>query len=250
MPGADGDLEAVMNRQEPGGTGPVRNFGVEMLPRRQALADEVHEAIKALLMDQRIAPEARVSIDGLARELGVSPTPVREALARLESAGLVVKEPLRGYRATPLLTRDQLDDLYRFRLLIEPWAAAHAAESSTADGCDRLRAEMDSCRAPAESGYESYRELAAHDTRFHLLIAELAGSEQVRSAFERTHCHLHIFRLHFERAIGSKTLDEHRAITEAVTSGDAPAARRAMSDHLKAASRQRLRPRYDAAPPA
>src|SRR5919106_3594005 len=82
------------------------------------LVDDVHEAIKARIMDHAIAPGARVSIDGLARELGVSPTPVREALARLESAQLVVKEPLRGYPTTPLLTADQLADLYRFRLLI------------------------------------------------------------------------------------------------------------------------------------
>lgn len=226
------------------GTRSVGAPGIEVLPRRQALADEVYEAVKAWLMDHRIAPGDRVSIDGLARELGVSPTPVREALARLESAELVVKEPLRGYRATPLLTQDQLDDLYRFRLLIEPWAAARAAEGLTEAGRLRLRAEMDSCDTPVESDYHSYRELAAHDTRFHLLVAELAGSQQVRSAFERTHCHLHIFRLHFDRKIGSKTLEEHRAITEAIASADANGAQQAMRAHLEAASRQRLRPLY------
>jgi DNA-binding transcriptional MocR family regulator len=64
------------------------------------LVDDVHEAIKSMIMDGEIPPGARVSIDGLARQLSVSPTPVREALARLESAELVVKEPLRGYRTT------------------------------------------------------------------------------------------------------------------------------------------------------
>ena len=74
------------------------------LPRRNVLADDVYELVKAMVMDHVIRPGARVSIDGLARELAVSPTPVREALARLESDGLVLKEPLKGYRATPLLT--------------------------------------------------------------------------------------------------------------------------------------------------
>ncbi|RCW45812.1 GntR family transcriptional regulator [Halopolyspora algeriensis] len=237
-----------MNQQGPGDAGPqsADGFGIEVLPRRQALADEVHEAIKALLMDHRIAPGDRVSIDGMARELGVSPTPVREALARLESAELVVKAPLRGYRAAPLLTEQQLEDLYRFRLLIEPWAAARAAEGISAAGAIRLRAEMDSCDAPTESGYRSYKELTAHDTRFHLLTAELAGSEQVRLALERTHCHLHIFRLYFDRAVGSKTLEEHRAITEAIASADASAAEQAMRHHLEAAFQQRLRPLYHA----
>jgi DNA-binding GntR family transcriptional regulator len=212
------------------------------LPRRPMLADDVHEAIKALIMDHAIAPGARVSIDGLARQLGVSPTPVREALARLESAELVVKEPLRGYRTSPLLTREQLDDLYRFRLLIEPWAAARAAERADADGRRALEAEMRSCAAPADDTYESYKALAAHDTRFHVLVAELAGSAQVRRAFERTHCHLHVFRLHYDRGLGEQTLAEHRRITGAVLDGDPVAAEAAMRDHLETACYERLRP--------
>ena len=98
------------------------------LLRRQMLADDVYEAIKTMLMDHVIRPGARISIDGLAREFQVSSTPVREALARLESEGLAVKEPLKGYRATPLLSLEEFDDLYRFRLLLEPWAARRAAE--------------------------------------------------------------------------------------------------------------------------
>src|SRR5882757_9435478 len=92
------------------------------LLRRQMLADDVYEAIKTMLMDHAIRPGARISIDGLARDFQVSSTPVREALARLESEGLADKEPLKGYRATPLLTLEEFDDLYRFRQLLEPWA--------------------------------------------------------------------------------------------------------------------------------
>jgi DNA-binding GntR family transcriptional regulator len=212
------------------------------LPRRQMLTDDVHEAIKALIMDHAIEPGARVSIDGLARQLAVSPTPVREALARLESAELVVKEPLRGYRTSPLLTREQLDDLYRFRLLLEPWAAGRAAEHADAEGRERLDAEMRSCATPADDTYDSYKALAAHDTRFHVLVAELAGSAQVRRAFERTHCHLHIFRLHYDRGLGERTLAEHRRITRAVLDRDPVAAEAAMRAHLEAACYDRLRP--------
>lgn len=218
---------------------------VTPLPRRQILADDVYEAIKALIMDHAIEPGARVSIDGLARQLGVSPTPVREALARLESAELVVKEPLRGYRTTPLLTREQLDDLYQFRLLIEPWAAARAAERVDTDGGERLLAEMRSCDTPRDDTYDAYKALTAHDTRFHVLVAELAGSEQVRLAFERTHCHLHIFRLYYDRGIGEKTLDEHGVIADAILSGDPQAAEAAMRNHLETSYYERLRPMSD-----
>jgi DNA-binding GntR family transcriptional regulator len=204
------------------------------------LVDDVHEAIKARIMDHAIAPGARVSIDGLARELGVSPTPVREALARLESAQLVVKEPLRGYRTTPLLTPEQLADLYRFRLLIEPWAAASAAERIDPAGRARLAAELASADAPDADTYAAYRAFSAHDARFHQLVAELAGSDQVRDAFQRTHWHLHIYRQYYDRGIGPQALAEHRGVADAVIAGDPAAAADAMRRHLET-SYDRLR---------
>jgi DNA-binding GntR family transcriptional regulator len=212
--------------------------------RRNVLADDVYEAIKAMVMDHVVRPGERVSIDGLARELEVSPTPVREALARLESDGLVVKEPLKGYRATSLLTLEEFDDLFAFRRLIEPWAARRAAERITPAEAREVRAELASAAPPQTADYEGYKALTAHDTRFHTLIARLSGSEQVRVAFERTHCHLHIFRLHYERDIGPEALAEHRRIADAVVSGDGDAAEDAMLDHLESAMAQRLRKIY------
>ncbi len=219
------------------------------LPRRQVLSDDVYEHIKALLMDHVIRPGDRVSIDGLARDFGVSPTPVRESLARLESDGLVVKAPLKGYRATSLLTREEFDDLHQFRRLIEPWAARHAAQRMAERADDEARAELEaelaSIDAPKTSNYEDYKVLTAHDSRFHTLVARLSGSEQVRLAFERTHCHLHIFRLHYDSRLGPDALAEHRRIADAIIAGDPDAAEQAMRDHLDSAMQQRLRTVYD-----
>ena len=97
-------------------------------PSRQTLTDSVYEAVQELVMDQHIEAGARVNIDLVARQLNVSPTPVREALARLEMDGLVVKEPLRGYSVTPMLDAKTFNDLYDVRRLLEPFAARCAAE--------------------------------------------------------------------------------------------------------------------------
>jgi DNA-binding GntR family transcriptional regulator len=209
------------------------------LPRRPGLTDDVYEAVKAMLMDQVIPAAERISIDGLARELGVSPTPVREALARLESEGLATKEPLKGYRSAPLMTREEFADLHQFRLLIEPWAARRAAELSDDRGRAAGQAEMSTATAPVDTTYEGYKSLTAHDARFHSLVAHLSGSKQVAQAFERTHCHLHIFRLNFDRPIGTETVNEHRRIAAALLAGDADAAERAMRAHLDAAMAER-----------
>jgi DNA-binding GntR family transcriptional regulator len=224
---------------------PGRAAETYQLQPRRALTDAVYEAVKARVMDQVVAAGDRMSIDGLARELGVSPTPVREALTRLESEGLATKEALKGYRAAPLLTREEFDDLFAFRRLIEPWAAARAAERIDDAGRALLSGELGSASAPAGTSYDDYRRLTEHDQRFHSLVAELSGSPQVRRALERTHCHLHIFRLHFERATGHETLAEHAAVVEAITAGDPAAAEEAMVHHLDAAMNVRLRTIYD-----
>jgi DNA-binding GntR family transcriptional regulator len=205
------------------------------LPGRQTLTVDVYEAVKALIMDHVIAPGSRLSIDQLARDLQVSPTPIREALARLESDGLAIKEPLRGYSTTPVLTEAEVEQLFEFRGVIEVWAAARAAERRSDADLARLHAELASVDSvPAGENYEAYRGLANHDTRFHLLVAALAGNDFLAGAFARTHAHLHLFRLNYTAGLGVTAIAGHRDIVAAIEAGDSDAASAAMRAHLTA----------------
>lgn len=202
-------------------------------PRRQILGDDVYEQLKALIMDSSIEPGARLNIEDLARRLEVSPTPVRESLARLESEGLTVKLPLKGYRTTDLLEPHGLVELYDLRLLLEGPSARRAAERITEEQAEALSAEMHTVgEIPEEHRYEDYLPLTAHDVRLHELILTGAGNETVRQAFIRTHCHLHIFRLTYGRPSGVHTISEHSAVVEAIIAGDGAAAEDAMRTHL------------------
>lgn len=218
----------------------VEGRRLEALPGRQVLADGVYEQIRALIMNDGIEPGARVNIDEIARELGVSGTPVREALARLESEELVSRLPLRGYRVTELLNRKEVDDMYALRLLLEPPSAARAAAAMSDSHVAALEAELATCPvAPAEDAYSDYKALTAHDARLHELILHLAGNVAVEQAFARTHCHLHFFRLNYNQPFGDQTISEHRVIVDALVAGNGAGARKAMTDHLEVA-RDRL----------
>ena len=213
---------------------------LEALPGRQVLADGVYEQIRALIMNDGIEPGARVNIDEIARELGVSGTPVREALARLESEELVSRLPLRGYRVTELLNRKEVDDMYALRLLLEPPSAARAAAAMSDANVAALEAELATCpAAPVDDAYSDYKALTAHDARLHELILHLAGNVAVEQAFARTHCHLHFFRLNYNQPFGEQTIAERRVIVDALVAGNAARARKAMTDHLEVA-RDRL----------
>lgn len=200
---------------------------------RVALVDDVYERIKAWIVDDVREGGVRANIDALARALDVSPTPVREALTRLDAEGFVDKEPSRGYTVAPPLSPSDVADLFAFRRMLEPWAAGRAAGRCDADGAGRLRDELARAGAPDGGDYEGYRALADHDERFHTLIFELAGNGHATAAFRRTHCHAHLFRLGYRAGMGEQAIAEHAAVVDAIVTGDISAAEAAMARHLE-----------------
>jgi DNA-binding GntR family transcriptional regulator len=214
--------------------------------RPASIVEGVYDGIYERLMSLEIAPGARIPIDAIARELNVSQTPVREALSRLEREGLVQKAHLIGYSAAPQLTRKQFEDLYVFRLLLEPEGARMACAAMTPDALARLEeAAADMGRgAPPVDRNSRYSRFARADGQFHDEILRVAGNEVMRHALADQHVHLHIFRLMFHSRVTEEALDEHAALLGAFRAGDVAAAGDAMRDHIER-SRDRLRMAYE-----
>jgi len=203
---------------------------------RTTLVDDVYESVKAQVMDLVIAPGARVNIEALARDLDVSPTPVREALARLESDGLVRKRAMSGYTASPLLTRAQFEQLCQLRAFLEVPAARLAAGHPDAA---RRTALLDAARPPSTdidpSRYRRYAPFTAHDAAFHDAVARLSGNPMLADTIARLHAHLHLHRLYLPGGPTGHTAAEHRAVAAAIAGGDPDAAAGAMAEHLTTA---------------
>jgi DNA-binding GntR family transcriptional regulator len=209
--------------------------GVASRPVRQVLTDHVHDLLLELLMDGRYEPNQSLSIDGIARELDVSATPVREALARLETTGLVIRAALRGYRVAPLLTTAELAELMDARLVIEPVNAARACERATAELVGALEKSVEEFRAaPRGPEFAKYREYWEADMRFHELIAEGAGNRFLLMAHNCLGGSVQRFRLFTGLGVtdAEYAIDEHTAILEAFRARSPERARQAMIDHL------------------
>src|SRR6266516_1794388 len=176
-------------------------------------------------MEHSLAPGDRLNIDALARQLAVSPTPVRESLARLESDGLVRKRPLAGYTVSPLLTREEFTDMFDMRMLLEPAAARWAAERADADVRARISAEAAATVLPTDG---DHAEFTAMDARFHDLVSAAAGNQLLRDSVGRLHAHLHLHRLYFPYEQAGTTHAEHRRLADAIAAGDAAEAEDAM----------------------
>jgi DNA-binding GntR family transcriptional regulator len=209
------------------------------------LRDTVYEAIKGMLMDHDLAPGGRLSIDGIARQLRVSPTPVREAMTKLESDGLVAKRPHAGYIVAPLMDQVSLDNLYEMRLLLEPAAAGLAATHSTpARNAELTRLVKRMSARPAGDKYQAYRDFASQDALLHRLIAEASGNPLISDALARLHAHTHSYRLYFKVGIAAETVSEHQEILDAIRRNNSDGAHQAMRHHLES-SRDRLSRVYD-----
>ncbi|MEU1586988.1 GntR family transcriptional regulator [Micromonospora sp. NPDC005710] len=208
-----------------GGTPPGRSGG--------RLADEVYDTLLGQLMSLRIEPGSRVTIDVLARELGVSQTPIRDALNRMEAEGLVVRVPHAGYRIPPQINRHRFEDMLEVRLLLEPAAARRSAERASlaqVAGLQRMLGEM----AELEGGNEplAYGAFGLRDAAFHDLVALSAENQVIREALARLHSHVHLFRLHHDTQVTHLAMAEHEEVVAAIAARDPDAAAYAMRRHI------------------
>lgn len=207
----------------------------KLLPARVSLADGVYEIILSWLIDGTSPAGSPLNIDALARQLAVSQTPVREALARLEATGLVSRAALKGYRVAPLFTDRELADLMDARAVIEPANAFLACERATAKLVGQLETsvvDLDaSARQPDSSDFRRYREA---DERFHNLIASHTDNRFLKSAYDALGGHLQRFRLFGELGItdAAHAIAEHTEILTAFEAGAPDAARAAMATHI------------------
>ncbi len=215
----DGDLRADVARSVGG------------RPRTR-LADEVYETLLDQMMSRRIVPDSRLTIDVLARELGVSQTPIRDALNRMEADGLVVRVHNAGYRIPPQITRDRFDDMLEVRLLLEPAAARQAAEHATSEQVAELRRTLAEMAEVEGNGPLAYGAFGLRDAAFHDLVAHSGGNELIRDSLARLHTHVHLFRLLYDTQVTYLAMGEHEDILTAIAARDPDAAAYAMRRHI------------------
>lgn len=217
---------------------------VEITTKRP-IADQMYEVLLQQFMSGARGPGESLNIGALSRELDVSQTPLREALARLEHTGLVEREALRGYRVAPMMTRVEVEQLKEARLLLEPRLAEQAAMRKTDEFLGALQATVDDFHASVDladvetRGFDLYWR---SDDRFHMLIAAQAGNRFLELAYAALGGQIQRFRLFskYGRTGAQHAAPEHEAIYRAIAAGDGPAAGAAMRDHVLGATERLL----------
>ena len=197
------------------------------------MVEWAYEHLLSMLMTVQIEPGERIAIDTVARQLGISQTPIREALSQLEAERLVYKMPNVGYRASPRMSREEVQDLYTLRLLIEPYAAARAAERMDDASLKALQEIDKDMRGVVDGDDRSFTRFAEADAKLHRLIATGSGNRLIAETIERLHAHLQIFRSLYSTNAPEEAAAEHQRIIDALLAHDAAAAEEAVRDHLQ-----------------
>lgn len=222
------------------------------LLERRGLRDRVHELVLDMLVTSDIEPGSRLSIDTIARDLHVSPTPVREALIQLERTGLVTRELHKGYRVAPPLSDGQLEALYDARLILEGGATELAAKNAKIlvplleDALTEHRAiaeQVESASSQGDIPYALLREYFIADWEFHHLIFQGTHNPFLINMSESISTRIHRMR----QIVASGVSDSEYALVEhgliASAFGDSSnAAGAAMRDHIQ---KVRVRARRD-----
>jgi len=211
----------------------------------ESVGDRVYEALLSRMISLKIAPGSRISIDALTRDLGVSATPIRAALIRLEASGLVEKTHNIGYSAASMPSRQRFEEMFDLRLLLEPYMAARAAERLSFEMREELAKLAAAMAQPtSEDAKLAYSKFALQDASFHSWIAAHGANDLAADALKRLHAHTHLFRLRFHSHVTEAAIHEHAKIVEALSAGDPVAARDSMASHI-VESRARMAPFFE-----
>ncbi|MGH2751365.1 MAG: GntR family transcriptional regulator [Actinomycetota bacterium] len=205
---------------------------MERLSKRPLLADEIATRLRTSILNGDLRPGQRIAVAALARDLGVSHIPVREAIQRLEAESLVETVPHQG----PIVTGvrlEELHDIYRLRRLIEGDAARRAASTYTDADIARIQGCLDTLLdadpETAESGFWD-----AHRA-FHHAILQPAGSAWSARILNLLWQSAERYHRLFTLVFGSLETahDEHRALARAAAERDREQLHHLLTTHLE-----------------
>lgn len=207
----------------------MRNLGAE----HENLDQKVYEILKNMIIERQILPGEKIPQEKLARELGISRTPLVSALKFLEHEKLVESKPRRGYFVR-LFSAAEMVSIFELREVLESLAARRAAANITEKEIEILNGFFKTFVESAD--ITDYKAYAREDRRFHNFITEIGAKEFLKSILET--CNIITASYQYLSPEGlvrppNDTIEEHLAVIKAIGGRDPDAADELMREHLK-----------------
>lgn len=198
---------------------------------RATLSDQVYEYLRSEILTGVFVPGERLDLGGLVERLRVSKMPVKEAIARLATEGLLDVQAQRGTFVSQV-NPHELAETFEVRCALEMMAGELACARAKKSDIERLRKLM----VEMEQSGEVARHLELN-FQFHSLIVELSGNSKLAETYHRLRVPIQVAGIHYRSESWKERIaqeqKEHRAIVRALEQKDAEAVSRAIREHIK-----------------
>lgn len=215
------------------------------LPRidKRKFSESAYEILREKIVSKELAPGERLNLDAFESQLGISRTPLKEALGRLVLEGLIEILPQSGTYVTNVTSED-IAASFDVRRALEVHAVRVAVQRASDQDLTRLRAIVEELAelAAAQDHDATYPRYLARDYELHRLLVALAGNPRLSLAHERENVHAQMARVRYRRS--ERELDtaqlEHDRIMAALEARDGDTAAAELDAHLRRATRSIL----------
>jgi DNA-binding GntR family transcriptional regulator len=199
------------------------------------LTEQTYRFLKDRILKREIKPGDKISVEDVAHGLGVSRTPVVNALKILESDGLVEIQPRRGTFVTHLTAKD-VADLFEIRLLIELHAARRIFQENTVDRfLMQIEEPMSRMQnAMVDDDYIDYESFISGDRDLHMNLVYFLNNHRLAQIYTDLNVHMQVARAHYLETVENalQAQREHEAMLLAINNRDLDGLERALTDHI------------------
>ncbi|RKY02478.1 MAG: hypothetical protein DRP55_02805 [Spirochaetes bacterium] len=208
--------------------------------KRRSLKDEVLKSLKSLILRDEYAPGERIVIDSLARRLGVSTTPVREALNYLAAQGLLVFEPHKGF-ILKKWNKKEIEDLMMLRMCLEKMAIRLFIENGFEKNFEKLKSKVEEMKSCLKN--QDIDKMSICNTDFHNIIVKGSGNNElcnVMSSLGKKLYRVRMLSITFSGRF-EESFKEHMRIFDAIRKKDVIEAQKAEEEHINNITKTLLR---------
>jgi len=202
------------------------------------LSDQAYEVLRDSILRRKLPPGHRLDLDDLQSQLGISRTPLKEAISRLATEGLITVVPRRGSYVTEITAHD-VAERFDVRQILELGAVDEIVANLTDEHLDNLRrvyADLEALTTP-EGVTSDYFGFLNKDREFHRTMLHITGNQLLLEIYEGLNIHLQVAKVFYMARDKRTSLVgyEHREILKALEAKDAEALRTTLREHIQSA---------------
>ena len=211
-----------------------------VIKESKTIRRKVYDFLREQLLSGEIPPHERLIETKIAQEVGISRTPVREALHNLELEGLIEAIPRVGYVVKPI-SKDEIEEICEIRTINECLAVRWATRRITPKELQALEKNLSVSEAEAKGG--NPRSFIEYDAEFHEILARASGSERLLELCQMLRRHMLRYRIKsiFNSENVLRAIAGHRRIFDCIAKKEEEGVEQAVRDHLETSKRDVLR---------